>query len=146
MTEPGDEPLHDFDAKNLSSGLEHVLGTPPAGTTPRRSRRRPIPGTLVAIEAPAVSDSHWAVDAVDVNADGIGLVLPPDLPPGTQVLLSFRLDDATAFSRAPAIVLHHDGQSAGVRFLAWAEGDRLRLLEYLVQFYEGEPGASSGRS
>lgn len=129
----------DFDARSLVDGVEHVLGAPPPGTVPRRSRRRPIPGTFVAIDAPSISDSHWVVDAIDINADGIGLVLPPDLAAGTQVQLSFRLGENVAFSRVPAVVLHHDGLSAGVRFLAWPEGERLKLLEHLVRWYEDEP-------
>jgi hypothetical protein len=116
-----------------------VEGTPETTGVPRRSRRRPIHGVLVAIDAPSSSSGPYVVDALDVNADGIGLVMPPDLPPGTFVRLSFRLDERTSFSQVPAIVLHHDGQSAGVRFLPWAEGERLALLEYLVRHYEGEP-------
>jgi len=128
-----------FDSKSLTEGLEHVLGSPPPGTSPRRSRRHPVHGLLVAIDAPAISESHWAVDALDLNADGIGVILPPDLPPGSQVELSFKLAPAAEFSRVPGIVLHHDGQSAGVRFVGWPEGERLRLLEYLVRLYEAEP-------
>ncbi len=107
-----------------------------AGGSQRRSRRRPIHGVLVAIDAPKIADQPWVVDAIDISAYGIGLVLPPELPAGTEVLLSFRLDEQTEFSRVPAVVRHHDGLSGGVRFEPWPAADRLLLLECLVGFYE----------
>jgi len=111
----------------------------PMAIRPRRSRRHPIRGVLVAIEAASSrSDGHWVVDAIDVNADGLGLVLPPELRPGDHILLTFRLTEKCDFSRLPAVVLHHDGSSGGIRFGAWPLADRLHLLEYLVDSYESE--------
>lgn len=132
-----------FDARSLVVGHEHVLGTPPAGVFPRRSRRRPIHGTFVALEASSIPGSHYVVDALDINADGIGLVVPPGLEAGSEVTMTFRLEEEVAFAQVRGVVLHHDGQSAGVRFVGWPEHDRLRLLEYLVRFYEeeGQPPA-----
>ncbi len=105
----------------------------------RRSRRRPIHGILVAIEAPAFPEGHWVADAIDINANGMGLVLPPELEAGTEVRLSFRLDDEVELSRVPATVRHREGLSGGVRFSRWSDADRLKLLEYLVPFYERQP-------
>lgn len=102
----------------------------------RRVRRRPIHGVLVAIDAPEVAEKPWVVDAIDINANGVGLVLPPEVPEGTEVFLSFKLDEGAEFSRVPATVLHQMGSSGGVRFAHWDDGDRLRLLEYLVLVYE----------
>lgn len=102
----------------------------------RRSRRLPIHGVLVAIDAPDVTDSHWVVDAIDLNRDGMGLVLPPEIPEGTRVELSFRLSDDAEFSRVPAAVTHRLGSSGGVRFGTFDDDDRLELLEYLVRRYE----------
>lgn len=102
----------------------------------RRVRRTPIHGLLVALDAPGVSDQPWVVDAMDINANGLGLVLPPELPEGTEVLLSFELDDHLRFSRLPATVLHRMGASGGVRFDRWPQDERLKLLEYLVRRYE----------
>lgn len=106
--------------------------TPPA-TRPRRSRRRPISGVLVEIEGPDLSRQVWVADGLDLNADGMGLVLPPALPIATEVLLTFRLDEAHEFSRVPAIVHHREplAGNGGVRFGAWSDADRLRLLEHL---------------
>ncbi len=75
------------------------------------------------------------VDAIDLNANGLGLVLPPELLEGTRVLLSFRLDEHE-FSRLPAMVRHKLGVSGGVRFEPWPERERLKLLEFLVRVYE----------
>ncbi|NJL27438.1 MAG: PilZ domain-containing protein [Thermoanaerobaculia bacterium] len=97
----------------------------------RRGKRRPIAGVLVAIDAPEVAERPWVVDAIDVSADGMGLVLPPELPEGTRVELSFKLD-AAEFARLPATVTHRMGTSGGVRFDPWPDADRLRFLEFLV--------------
>lgn len=106
--------------------------TPPE-TRPRRSRRRALSGVLVEIEGPDLSQQVWVADALDLNADGMGLVLPPALPIATPVLLTFRLDEAHEFSRVPAVVKHREplAGNGGVHFGAWSDADRLRLLEHL---------------
>ncbi|MEM7351432.1 MAG: PilZ domain-containing protein [Acidobacteriota bacterium] len=101
----------------------------------RRTRRVPIHGHFVAIDAPEVSSEPWVVDAIDLNSSGVGLVLPPELLEGTGVLLSFRLGSHD-FSRLPATVQHQTGVSGGLRFGTWPEAERLKLLEYLVPIYE----------
>ncbi len=104
---------------------------------PRRSRRIAIPGVLVAVDAPGIAADPWVVDALDVSAYGLGLMLPPELPEGTEVLLSFKLDERLEFSRLPARVQHReDTSSGGVRFDRWPDSERLKLLEYLVRYYE----------
>lgn len=104
--------------------------------TGRRARRHPIGDLLVAVDAPEVASKPWVVDAFDINSLGLGLVLPPELPEGTRVYLSFRLAEEVEFSRVPAVVLHQMGVSGGVCFESWSSKDRLRLLEYLAQVYE----------
>ena len=66
----------------------------------------------------------------------MGLVLPPEVPQDTHVLLSFQLDESLAFSRVPAQVQHREGVSGGVRFDPWPTDRRLALLEFLVTAYE----------
>ena len=105
--------------------------------TPRRNRRT-IHGVLVALDAPQVAEQPWVVDAIDINANGMGLVLPPEMAEGMQVFLSFKLDDDLEFSRVPARVRHQMGASGGVAFEPWPTTDRLRLLEYMVAWYERE--------
>ncbi len=102
---------------------------------PRRARRAPIHGLLVAVDAPELSSEHWVVDGIDINSLGMGLVLPPELLEGTRVLLSFRLGERE-LSRLPATVQYKVGVSGGVRFDPWPEVERLKLLEYLVSVYE----------
>lgn len=105
----------------------------PPATRPRRSRRRSLSGVLVEIEGPDLSQQVWVADALDLNADGMGLVLPPALPISTPVLLTFRLDEVHEFSRVPAVVHHREplAGNGGVRFGDWSDADRLRLLEHL---------------
>ena len=103
---------------------------------PRRSRRRPVPGTLVEIELVGGEEKRWVVDAVDLSADGMGLVLPNELKTGNQVRMTFRLDDGTEISRVSATVQHREPGVGGVHFAEWPEDDRLALLEYLVHRYE----------
>ncbi len=116
-------------------GPDQAANKPP-GASRRRVRRTPIHGVLVAIDAPQIANNPWVVDAIDINANGLGLVLGPDLPEGSQVLLSFQLSAELSFSRLPAIVLHQRGASGGVRFESWPVAERLKLLEYLVGIYE----------
>ncbi|MGE5234599.1 MAG: PilZ domain-containing protein [Acidobacteriota bacterium] len=132
-TKPGGGSVLPEEVRRISLPPRH------ASDIPRRSRRHPIAGVLVEIEVPTLSDKPWVVDAVDINADGMGLVLPHGLEPGTHVLLSFRLDSTCEFSRVPAVLLHQEPQAGGggVRFGAWSDADRLRLLEHLVRIYEG---------
>ena len=103
-----------------------------------RRNRRPIHGVLVAVDAPSLADKPWVVDGIDISANGMGLVLPPEIAEGTEVLLSFKLEDGLELSRVPAEVRHQMSATGGVSFHAWASGDRLRLLEYLVAWYEKE--------
>ena len=107
-------------------------------TNSRRTRRRlPIPGVLVAIDTVA-DDQHYVADAIDINALGLGLVLPPELPEGTLVELTFKLRDEAVFSRLAAVVRHQVGTSGGVSFESWPPAERLKLLELLVEYYESE--------
>lgn len=124
--------------------IRHVGAETAASSRPRRTRRRPIPDVLVSIEAPTIAGKPWVVAAIDVNADGLGLVLPEELPPGTEVFLSFKLDDDAVFGRVPAVILHQEGQVGGASFREWTPGERLALLEHLVRFYESEAPPSAG--
>jgi PilZ domain len=107
------------------------------GPHPLRRRRLGIHGVLVAIDAPEVSSHPWVVDAIDISSSGMGLVLPPEIEEGRRVLLSFKLDDYLQFSRLPAAVRHQMTASGGVAFEGWPSAERLKLLEYLVTYYEG---------
>lgn len=122
------------------STIENQPGAAPSETTARsrrQARRMPLGGLLVAIDAPDVSPEPWVVDAIDVNSQGMGLVLPPELPAGSRVDLSFKLGDSAEFSRLPATVLHSRSDSVGaVGFEPWPPAERLELLEYLVRRYE----------
>ncbi len=51
---------------------------------PRRTRRAPIHGLLIAVDVPELSSEHWVVDGIDLNSRGMGLVLPPELLEGTR--------------------------------------------------------------
>ena len=101
----------------------------------RQARRASVHGMLVAIDAPGLSSDPWVVDAIDISSKGLGLVLPPELLEGTEVLLSFKLGEHD-LSRLPATVQYRAGVSGGVRFDAWTSEDRRKLLEYLVAIYE----------
>jgi PilZ domain len=113
----------------------------PSETAPharRQARRIPVGGLLVAIDAPEVSPQPWVVEAIDVNSRGMGLMLPAELAPGTQVGLTFKLGGGFEASRLPATVLHSRSDGVGaVSFEPWPDAERRELLEYLVGRYEG---------
>lgn len=109
----------------------------------RRFARRPVPDLFVAVEmsdtAPAVvSDTpnplSWAGSAIDISPGGLGLILPEDVPVGSEVLLTFWLDDATVFSRVPSVVVRkeHGFGLGAVRFHDWTRHDLDALQAFLV--------------
>ena len=112
----------------------------------RRSPRTPVPDLFVALEmsdpaaapvSPRVSDRRrrpsWTSSAIDISTEGLALTLPDEVPVGSEVLLTFRLDDDFAFVRVPSrVVRKQEGFGVGaVSFATWPESDRLALLSYL---------------
>ncbi|HSL82987.1 MAG TPA: PilZ domain-containing protein [Thermoanaerobaculia bacterium] len=111
----------------------------------RHCPRKPVPDVVVAVEmsdtdgtaSPAVSDTGgglaWAGSAIDISPEGLALTLPEDIPVGSEVLLTFRLDDETAFARVPSVVIRKQpGFGLGaVRFRGWSRSDRHALGAYL---------------
>ncbi|MEO1368427.1 MAG: hypothetical protein AAFX50_14735, partial [Acidobacteriota bacterium] len=76
-------------------------------------------------------------------AGGADLVLPPELEEGVEVLLSFKLDPSIEFSRLPAVIRHQISATGGVSFQPWPSAERLKLLEFLVTWYEQEQQAAA---
>ncbi len=126
------------------SAMEDQKSNPRSGEAAgsrRQMRRLPVAGLLVALDAPDVSEDPWVVDAIDVNSRGMGLVLPPELIPGTRVGLSCKLGEGCELSRLPATVLHARSDNVGaVGFEPWPSSERIKLLEYLVSRYEQSTG------
>jgi hypothetical protein len=112
----------------------------------RRFARKPVPEVFVAVElsdtladtlSAGVSDTPgalaWAGSAIDISPGGLGLTLPEDIPVGSEVLLTFWLDDATVFSRVPSVVVRkeHGFGLGAVRFHDWSNQDVSALWAYL---------------
>ncbi|MFP3939585.1 MAG: PilZ domain-containing protein [Thermoanaerobaculia bacterium] len=111
----------------------------------RRFARRPVPELVVAVELSdeqrrrlsEVSDTPrglaWAGSAIDVSPEGLALTLPEDIPVGSEVFLTFRLSDETAFARVPAVVVRkQQGFGLGaVRFYGWSSAERRALHAFL---------------
>lgn len=93
-----------------------------------------VPDVFVMLAAPSAPTPTWAGNAVDINGDGLGLALPPEVEVGIEVLLSFHLG-ASSFERLPAVVLRQDREFGvgAVRFGAWPLDVRLSLLSYLLE-------------
>ena len=90
----------------------------------------------MAIESPGLApELCWTCSALDVSYDGMGLVLLPEVEPGDEVLVSFRLDGAGEVVRAPSIVLRQEGLLGlgGLRFTTWSDADRLTLASFLIE-------------
>lgn len=117
------------------------------GDSPDRRRfpRRPVPHVVVAVEVSgtqdptpsALSDTPagpaWAGSAIDISPEGLALSLPEELPIGSEVLLTFRLDDERVFARVPSVVVRKQtGYGLGaVRFRDWSSADRHALRGFL---------------
>lgn len=118
------------------------------GDFPRERRhwpRKPVPEVVVAVELSdtfdtrpsALSDTPgglaWAGSAIDISREGLALTLPDDIPVGSEVLLTFRLDDDTAFARVPSVVVRKQtGLGVGaVQFHDWTRSDAQTLGAYL---------------
>lgn len=101
----------------------------------RRARRLPLPGVLVTLVSPDGQQALFAADALDISAVGLAVVLPEGLngcvAPGDGVLLSFRIDDSTAFARQPGRMVRREEGVAAVEFEAWEREQRRRLAEWL---------------
>jgi hypothetical protein len=110
----------------------------------RRAPRFPLVGVLVTVISPDGEDVLCASDALDISTEGIALVLPEqadhELDPGDGVLVSFRLDDGTAFARIPCRVVRRDEGIGGLEF-TWDRPARRRLAERLATL-ESQPGFS----
>jgi len=112
----------------------------------RRFPRKPVPEVVVAVELsdtrrPAlspVSDSasglSWAGSAIDISPEGLALSLPDDIAVGSEVLVTFRLDDETAFARVPSVVVRKQpGYGLGaVQFRDLTRSDRHALRAFLT--------------
>ncbi len=100
----------------------------------RRSRRREAYGKFVAIEAPSVSEEAcWSGTLMDINGDGMALILPDELTPEIEVFLTLGLDQHTHLERVPAVVVRQEDGLGAVEFKKWPEEDRLKLLSYLLE-------------
>jgi|GEM_PF-1217192 len=111
----------------------------------RRFPRVPVPDVVVGLELSdaLASASHgvpgdptgfaWVGSAMDISLDGLSLALPDDIPLGSEVLLTFKLDPDTAFVRVPAIVVRRKpGFGLGaVLFLGWETADWQALQAFL---------------
>ena len=112
----------------------------------RRSPRKPVPEVVVAVELSDITSSRlspvsdssfglsWAGSAIDISPEGLALSLPDDIPVGSQVLVTFRLDDETAFARVPSVVVRKQpGYGLGaVRFQDLSTSDRHALRSFLA--------------
>ncbi len=101
----------------------------------RRESRRALIAKLeveVRLEQSA-EDPDWSGTAVDINASGLALVLPPELAPGTRVYLTFQLG-GSKFSRLPGLVVRQDRVGVGaVEFEHWETKDQMRLRTFLEE-------------
>ena len=104
-------------------------------TGERRESRRTLIAKLeveVRLDRSAV-DPHWSGTAIDVNASGLALVLPPELPTGTRVFLTFQLG-SSKFSRLPGLVVRQDRVGVGaVEFEDWETKDSMHLRTFLEE-------------
>ena len=102
-------------------------------TLERRESRRTLIAKLeveVRLERSA-EDPDWSSTAVDVNATGLALVLPPELAPGTRVFLTFQLG-SSKFNRMPGLVVRQARVGVGaVEFENWETAELMRLRTFL---------------
>lgn len=98
--------------------------------------RHPVPEVFVAVETESrPGHPDWAGSAIDISGGGLALMLPEEVSVGSELYLTFRLEDGTAFVRVPSTVVRKDyGYCMGaVRFDDWGDGLRLALLSSLAR-------------
>lgn len=124
----------------LDSNRDRTQPEDPSIPSPGRERRayprRPAPEVFVALETPdAGGHPEWAGSAIDISGGGLSMPLPEDVPVGSELLLTFRLEDGTAFVRVPSTVVRREsGFGVGaVQFHDWDDARRLALLAYLAR-------------
>ncbi len=132
---------------HASIDFGEAFGTLVLAADRRRSPRTPVPELFVALEmsdtsapvSPQASDRRrrpsWTSSAIDISTEGLALTLPDEVPVGSEVLLTFRLNEETVFARVPSRVVRKEeafGVGA-VSFASWPESDRLTLLACLHQ-------------
>jgi len=100
----------------------------------RRSRRLPLPGVRVEVSREGEPEPSWMCSAIDINGDGLALILPPDVGPGTRLRLSFQPDAETSFHSVPSIVTRQDPATGygAVEFSGWSEENLIELWAFLV--------------
>ena len=82
----------------------------------------------------SVDDPIWVASAVDINLNGMSMVLPPELRPGDRIRLNLQLDDQYILTRVPALVVRPEVAGVGaVKFVEWSDGDRLALASSLLR-------------
>jgi hypothetical protein len=105
-----------------------------AVSSKRRSRRLPIPGVRVDVAREGEAEPRWTCSAIDINGDGMALSLPPDLPPGARLRLTFQPDAKTSFHAVPCLVSRQDPATGygAVEFAGWSEESLIELWAFLV--------------
>jgi hypothetical protein len=100
----------------------------------RRSRRLPIPHVSVDVTVEGHAEPSWTCSAIDINGDGMALMLPNELQPGARLRLTFQADARTSFMTVPCVVLRQDPATGygAVEFSGWSEENLLELWAFLV--------------
>jgi hypothetical protein len=100
----------------------------------RRSRRLPIPEVRVDVALEGEAEPRWTCSAIDINGDGMALALPPDVPPGARLRLTFQPDPLTSFLAVPCLVMRQDPATGygAVEFTGWSEENLIELWAFLV--------------
>jgi hypothetical protein len=94
----------------------------------------PIPEVRVEVTREGEPEPSWMCSAVDINGDGMALILPPDATPGSRLRLSFEPDEVTSFHAVPCVVTRQDAATGygAVEFAGWSEENLIELWAFLV--------------
>jgi hypothetical protein len=96
---------------------------------------RQIPRHRIDLRVRVIPDGQATIHcrSNDLNKEGMGLLLPCDLPAGTRALLEFELPHRPEPLRIRALLRHREGFRSGFEFLHLTSEERHLIRHFCLE-------------